>query len=106
MVRSLSVNLFDVSRHAVACGSAGKPKLKSLVQDGRGGDLIHLGLCNLGIECRRHFAAMRSRGSVKSNEVTPADAWDDALKMTVPGYYAHLSAMKDGETMTIPQHSL
>jgi predicted dehydrogenase len=30
----------------------------------------------------------------------------DALNMTVPGYYAHLSAMKDGETMTIPQYSL
>jgi hypothetical protein len=26
--------------------------------------------------------------------------------MTVPGYYAHLSAMKDGETMKIPQYSL
>ena len=30
----------------------------------------------------------------------------DALNMTVPGYYAHLSAMKDGETMEIPQYSL
>ena len=30
----------------------------------------------------------------------------DALNMTVPGYYAHLSAMKDGETMKIPQCSL
>ncbi len=30
----------------------------------------------------------------------------DALNMTVPGYYAHLSAMKDGETMKIPQYSL
>ncbi|MBN1852420.1 MAG: Gfo/Idh/MocA family oxidoreductase [Pirellulales bacterium] len=30
----------------------------------------------------------------------------DALHMTVPGYYAHLSAMKDGETMKIPQYSL
>lgn len=28
----------------------------------------------------------------------------DALNMTVPGYYAHLSAMKDGETMKIPQY--
>lgn len=27
----------------------------------------------------------------------------DALNMTVPGYYAHLSAMKDGETIKIPQ---
>lgn len=27
----------------------------------------------------------------------------DALNMTVPGYYAHLSSMKDGETMKIPQ---
>ncbi len=30
----------------------------------------------------------------------------DALNMTVPGYYAHLSAMKDGETVKIPQYSL
>ena len=30
----------------------------------------------------------------------------DALNMTTPGYYAHLSAMKDGETMKIPQYSL
>lgn len=30
----------------------------------------------------------------------------DALNMTVPGYYAHLSAMKGGETMKIPQYSL
>ena len=30
----------------------------------------------------------------------------DALNMTVPGYYAHLSAMKDGETLKVPQYSL
>ena len=30
----------------------------------------------------------------------------DALNMTVPGYYAHLSAMKDGETVKILQCSL
>ncbi len=30
----------------------------------------------------------------------------DALNMTVPGYYAHLSSTKDGETMKIPQYSL
>ncbi|MCX8037178.1 MAG: Gfo/Idh/MocA family oxidoreductase [Candidatus Sumerlaeia bacterium] len=30
----------------------------------------------------------------------------DALNMTVPGYYAHLSAVRDGETMKIPQYSL
>ena len=30
----------------------------------------------------------------------------DALNMTVPGYYAHLSSMKEGETMKIPQYSL
>lgn len=30
----------------------------------------------------------------------------DALNMTVPGYYAHLSAMKDGETLKVPQFSL
>jgi predicted dehydrogenase len=29
----------------------------------------------------------------------------DALNMTVPGYFAHLSATKDGETMKIPQYS-
>ena len=29
----------------------------------------------------------------------------DALNMTVPGYYAHLSAMRDGETLRIPQFS-
>ena len=29
----------------------------------------------------------------------------DALNMTVPGYYAHLSAMKDGEKLKIPQYS-
>ena len=27
----------------------------------------------------------------------------DALNMTVPGYYAHLSAMKGGETLKVPQ---
>ncbi|MBM4091887.1 MAG: Gfo/Idh/MocA family oxidoreductase [Planctomycetes bacterium] len=30
----------------------------------------------------------------------------DALNMTTPGYYAHLSAIKDGETMKIPQYAL
>jgi predicted dehydrogenase len=30
----------------------------------------------------------------------------DALNMTVPGYYAHLSALKDGEMMAIPQYTL
>jgi predicted dehydrogenase len=30
----------------------------------------------------------------------------DALNMTVPGYYAHLSATKDGETLKIPQYSM
>lgn len=30
----------------------------------------------------------------------------DALNMTTPGYYAHLSAAKGGETMKIPQYSL
>ena len=30
----------------------------------------------------------------------------DALNMTVPGYYAHLSAKKNGETLKIPQYSL
>lgn len=30
----------------------------------------------------------------------------DALNMTVPGYYAHLSSMKDGETFKIPQYTL
>jgi hypothetical protein len=30
----------------------------------------------------------------------------DALNMTVPGYYAHLSSIKDGETMKIPHYSL
>jgi predicted dehydrogenase len=30
----------------------------------------------------------------------------DALNMTVPGYYAHLSAMKGGEIMKIPQYAL
>ena len=30
----------------------------------------------------------------------------DALNMTVPGYYAHLSAEKDGETMKIPPYAL
>ena len=29
----------------------------------------------------------------------------DALHMTVMGYYAHLSALKDGETITIPEYS-
>lgn len=29
----------------------------------------------------------------------------DALNMTVPGYYAHLSSNKDGETINIPQYS-
>lgn len=36
----------------------------------------------------------------------PAVDVTDALNMTVPGYYAHLSAKKDGETMKIPQFSL
>jgi hypothetical protein len=30
----------------------------------------------------------------------------DALNMTAPGYYAHLSSLKDGETLKIPQYSL
>jgi predicted dehydrogenase len=30
----------------------------------------------------------------------------DALNMTVPGYYAHLSALKNGENLKIPQYSL
>ena len=30
----------------------------------------------------------------------------DALNMTVPGYYAHLSATKGGENLKIPQYSL
>jgi predicted dehydrogenase len=30
----------------------------------------------------------------------------DALNMTVPGYYAHLSAVRDGETLKVPQYSL
>ncbi len=30
----------------------------------------------------------------------------DALNMTVPGYYAHLSAMKNGENLKVPQYSL
>lgn len=36
----------------------------------------------------------------------PAVGVIDALNMTVPGYYAHLSAMKDGETLKIPQYKL
>jgi predicted dehydrogenase len=36
----------------------------------------------------------------------PAADVIDALNMTVPGYYAHLSAMKDGETLKVPQYSL
>ena len=36
----------------------------------------------------------------------PAVGVIDALNMTVPGYYAHLSAMKDGETFAIPQYVL
>ncbi len=36
----------------------------------------------------------------------PAVGVIDALNMTVPGYYAHLSAMKDGETVKIPQYVL
>ncbi len=36
----------------------------------------------------------------------PAVGVIDALNMTVPGYYAHLSATKGGETMKIPQYSL
>jgi predicted dehydrogenase len=36
----------------------------------------------------------------------PAGDVVDALNMTVPGYYAHLSATKDGETLKIPQFSL
>jgi predicted dehydrogenase len=30
----------------------------------------------------------------------------DALNMTVPGYYAHLSAMRDGQSFKIPQYAL
>lgn len=36
----------------------------------------------------------------------PAVGVIDALHMTVPGWYAHLSAMKDGETFRIPQYTL
>ena len=36
----------------------------------------------------------------------PAVGVIDALNMTVPGYYAHLSAKKGGETLKVPQYSL
>jgi hypothetical protein len=36
----------------------------------------------------------------------PAVGVIEALNMTVPGYYAHLSATKDGETLAIPQYVL
>jgi predicted dehydrogenase len=36
----------------------------------------------------------------------PAVGVIDALNMTVPGYYAHLSALKNGETLRIPQYTL
>jgi predicted dehydrogenase len=36
----------------------------------------------------------------------PAVGVIDALNMTAPGYYAHLSALKDGETVKIPQYAL
>ena len=36
----------------------------------------------------------------------PAVNLIDALNMTVPGYHAHLSALKDGETLKVPQYSL
>ncbi len=36
----------------------------------------------------------------------PAVGVVDALNMTVPGYYAHLSAQKDGELRKIPQFTL
>jgi predicted dehydrogenase len=36
----------------------------------------------------------------------PAVGVVDALNMTVPGYYAHLSALKDGELRKIPQFTL
>ncbi|HPA17580.1 MAG TPA: Gfo/Idh/MocA family oxidoreductase [Verrucomicrobiae bacterium] len=36
----------------------------------------------------------------------PAVGVIDALNMTTPGYYAHISATKDGETVKIPQYSL
>ena len=36
----------------------------------------------------------------------PAVGVIGALNMTVPGYYAHLSAMKGGENLKIPQYSL
>lgn len=35
----------------------------------------------------------------------PAVGVIDALNMTIPGYYAHISATKDGETLKIPQYS-
>jgi hypothetical protein len=39
-------------------------------------------------------------------ERRPAVDVIDALNMTVPGYYAHLTALKDGETLRVPQYSL
>ncbi|MCX7048530.1 MAG: Gfo/Idh/MocA family oxidoreductase [Candidatus Sumerlaeota bacterium] len=36
----------------------------------------------------------------------PAVGVIEALNMTVPGYYAHLSAVKDGETFAIPQYAI
>jgi hypothetical protein len=36
----------------------------------------------------------------------PAVGVVDALNMTVPGYYAHLSALKDGELRKIPRFAL
>jgi len=48
--------------------------------------------------CPRRLKALRGR--------KPRVDVIDALNMTTPGYYAHLSSMKDGETMKIPQYSL
>lgn len=42
--------------------------------------------------------------SILRNRKPCVDVYD-ALNMTMPGYYAHLSAMKDGETLKIPQFS-
>lgn len=36
----------------------------------------------------------------------PAVGIIDALNMTVPGYYAHLSSLKGGEPQKIPQYAL
>ena len=70
------------------------PSLEEMVKD----DSIEAIFCATDAPAHAKHAILRGR--------KPRVDVIDALNMTVPGYYAHLSSMKNSETMKIPQYSL